>query len=108
MQGTVLTLLHHQARTPYLLYCITLYSVITITVTISVITIIIITIITIIITVIIVIIILIISIIIITPVDMMDGRVGAIRDALDSEGFYDVGIIAYTAKYASAFYGPFR
>ena len=39
---------------------------------------------------------------------MMDGRVGAIRDALDSEGFYDVGIIAYTAKYASAFYGPFR
>lgn len=40
--------------------------------------------------------------------DMMDGRVGAIRDALDSEGFYDVGIIAYTAKYASAFYGPFR
>ena len=39
---------------------------------------------------------------------MMDGRVGAIRDALDSEGYYDVGIIAYTAKYASAFYGPFR
>ena len=40
--------------------------------------------------------------------DMMDGRIGAIRDALDSEGFYDVAIIAYTAKYASAFYGPFR
>jgi porphobilinogen synthase len=40
--------------------------------------------------------------------DMMDGRVGAIRDALDSEGFSDVSILAYTAKYASAFYGPFR
>jgi porphobilinogen synthase len=40
--------------------------------------------------------------------DMMDGRIGAIRDALDSEGFYDVSIMAYTAKYASAFYGPFR
>jgi delta-aminolevulinic acid dehydratase/porphobilinogen synthase len=39
---------------------------------------------------------------------MMDGRVGAIRDALDSEGFTDVSILAYTAKYASAFYGPFR
>eukprot|EP00953_Heterococcus_sp_UTEX-ZZ885_P034975 18086-Heterococcus_DN1.PRE.3 len=38
----------------------------------------------------------------------MDGRVGAIRDALDAEGFTDVSILAYTAKYASAFYGPFR
>ena len=44
----------------------------------------------------------------ITTLDMMDGRIGAIRDALDSEGYTDVGIIAYTAKYASAFYGPFR
>jgi porphobilinogen synthase len=39
---------------------------------------------------------------------MMDGRVGAIRDALESEGFHDVQIMAYAAKYASAFYGPFR
>jgi porphobilinogen synthase len=39
---------------------------------------------------------------------MMDGRVGAIRTALDSEGFSDVGIISYTAKYSSAYYGPFR
>lgn len=39
---------------------------------------------------------------------MMDGRVGAIRDALDHNGFYNVGILAYTAKYASAYYGPFR
>jgi porphobilinogen synthase len=39
---------------------------------------------------------------------MMDGRVGAIRDALDAEGFLDVQILAYAAKYASAFYGPFR
>lgn len=39
---------------------------------------------------------------------MMDGRVGALRDALDSEGFTDVSIMAYTAKYASAYYGPFR
>ncbi len=45
---------------------------------------------------------------IISPSDMMDGRVGAIRDALDGEGFTDVSILAYTAKYASAFYGPFR
>jgi porphobilinogen synthase len=45
---------------------------------------------------------------IISPSDMMDGRVGAIRDALDAEGFTDVSILAYTAKYASAFYGPFR
>ena len=39
---------------------------------------------------------------------MMDGRVGAIRDALDRAGFLDVQIMAYAAKYASAFYGPFR
>jgi porphobilinogen synthase len=70
---------------------------------------------------------------VVAPSDMMDGRVGAIRDALDSgacgsgtrvcvrlaffspslheylaEGFTDVSIMAYTAKYASAFYGPFR
>ena len=45
---------------------------------------------------------------IIAPSDMMDGRVGAIRDTLDFEGFSDVSILAYTAKYASAFYGPFR
>ena len=38
----------------------------------------------------------------------MDGRIGAIRQALDSEGFTDTSILAYTAKYASAFYGPFR
>jgi porphobilinogen synthase len=42
------------------------------------------------------------------PSDMMDGRVGAIRTALDSQGFCDVGIISYTAKYSSAYYGPFR
>ena len=42
------------------------------------------------------------------PSDMMDGRVAAIRDALDDEGFLDVQIMAYAAKYASAFYGPFR
>ncbi len=42
------------------------------------------------------------------PSDMMDGRVGAIREALDDEGFSHVGIISYTAKYASAYYGPFR
>ena len=42
------------------------------------------------------------------PSDMMDGRVGYIRQALDENGFQDVGIMAYTAKYASAFYGPFR
>lgn len=42
------------------------------------------------------------------PSDMMDGRIGAIRDALDDAGFKDVGIMSYTAKYASAFYGPFR
>jgi len=45
---------------------------------------------------------------VIAPSDMMDGRVGAIRTALDSEGFEDVQILAYAAKYASAFYGPFR
>jgi porphobilinogen synthase len=45
---------------------------------------------------------------IIAPSDMMDGRVGAIRAALDSAGFQDVQIMAYAAKYASAFYGPFR
>jgi porphobilinogen synthase len=42
------------------------------------------------------------------PSDMMDGRVGAIRAALDENNFTDTGIMAYTAKYASAFYGPFR
>jgi porphobilinogen synthase len=45
---------------------------------------------------------------IIAPSDMMDGRVGAIRKGLDNAGFKDVQIMAYTAKYASAFYGPFR
>jgi len=45
---------------------------------------------------------------IIGPSDMMDGRVVAIRRALDAEGFTGTGIMAYTAKYASAFYGPFR
>jgi len=45
---------------------------------------------------------------IISPSDMMDGRVGAIREGLDAAGFTDVQILAYTAKYASAFYGPFR
>ncbi|GAA2388821.1 porphobilinogen synthase [Gordonia cholesterolivorans] len=42
------------------------------------------------------------------PSGMMDGQVAAIRDALDAEGFIDMTILAYTAKYASAFYGPFR
>lgn len=42
------------------------------------------------------------------PSDMMDGRVGHIRKALDNAGFQDTGIMSYTAKYASAFYGPFR
>ncbi|EGD55364.1 porphobilinogen synthase [Gordonia neofelifaecis] len=42
------------------------------------------------------------------PSGMMDGQVAAIRDALDAEGFTDTTILAYTAKYASAFYGPFR
>ncbi len=45
---------------------------------------------------------------IVAPSDMMDGRVGAIRDALDAAGHTDVAILSYTAKYASAFYGPFR
>ena len=45
---------------------------------------------------------------IIAPSDMMDGRVGAIRQALDAAGRHDVQIMAYAAKYASAFYGPFR
>jgi len=44
----------------------------------------------------------------VAPSDMMDGRVGAIREILDGAGFQDTGILAYTAKYASAFYGPFR
>ncbi|MDE0484472.1 MAG: porphobilinogen synthase [Candidatus Poribacteria bacterium] len=45
---------------------------------------------------------------VIAPSDMMDGRVGAIRDALDDEGYENIPIMAYSAKYASAFYGPFR
>ena len=45
---------------------------------------------------------------VIAPSDMMDGRVGAIRDALDEEGYENIPIMAYSAKYASAFYGPFR
>jgi porphobilinogen synthase len=45
---------------------------------------------------------------VIAPSDMMDGRIGAIRAGLDAEGFLDVQIMAYAAKYASAFYGPFR
>ncbi len=44
----------------------------------------------------------------VAPSDMMDGRVGAIRKALDAKGFYNMPIMAYSAKYASAFYGPFR
>ncbi len=44
----------------------------------------------------------------VAPSDMMDGRVGAIRRALDAEGWINVGILAYSAKYASAYYGPFR
>ncbi|MDE0984309.1 MAG: porphobilinogen synthase [Yoonia sp.] len=42
------------------------------------------------------------------PSDMMDGRIGAIRSALESEGFQNVAILSYSAKYASNFYGPFR
>ena len=38
---------------------------------------------------------------------MMDGRVGAIRQGLDAAGYFDVGILAYSAKYASAYYGPY-
>ena len=45
---------------------------------------------------------------IVAPSDMMDGRVGYLRRALDAEGYTEVGILAYTAKYASSFYGPFR
>ena len=45
---------------------------------------------------------------VIAPSDMMDGRIGAIRNALDEAGFSQVQILAYSAKYASAFYGPFR
>jgi porphobilinogen synthase len=45
---------------------------------------------------------------IVAPSDMMDGRIGAIREALDAQGFEQVSLLAYTAKYASAFYGPFR
>jgi porphobilinogen synthase len=45
---------------------------------------------------------------IVAPSDMMDGRIGVIRDVLDAEGFADTAILAYSAKYASAFYGPFR
>ena len=45
---------------------------------------------------------------IIAPSDMMDGRIGAIRDALDGEGYTSTSLMAYTAKYASAYYGPFR
>jgi porphobilinogen synthase len=45
---------------------------------------------------------------IVAPSDMMDGRVGAIRSALDGNGFSHVAIMAYSAKFASAFYGPFR
>ncbi len=45
---------------------------------------------------------------VVAPSDMMDGRVAAIRETLDAEGFQDVSIMSYTAKYASALYGPFR
>lgn len=45
---------------------------------------------------------------VVAPSDMMDGRMGAIRDALDAAGFQDVMTMSYSAKYASAFYGPFR
>ncbi|WP_297186073.1 porphobilinogen synthase, partial [uncultured Corynebacterium sp.] len=45
---------------------------------------------------------------IVSPSGMMDGQISAIRDALDENGFEDVAIMAYSAKYASAFYGPFR
>jgi len=44
----------------------------------------------------------------VAPSDMMDGRIGAIRKALDAAGYINVGILAYSAKYASAYYGPFR
>ena len=45
---------------------------------------------------------------VVAPSDMMDGRVGALRAALDEAGFAETAIISYAAKYASAFYGPFR
>lgn len=45
---------------------------------------------------------------VIAPSDMMDGRIGSIRDALEADGYQNVQIMAYSAKYASAFYGPFR
>jgi porphobilinogen synthase len=45
---------------------------------------------------------------VVAPSDMMDGRVGAIRSALDGQGFADTAILSYAAKYASAYYGPFR
>lgn len=45
---------------------------------------------------------------VVAPSGMMDGQVGVIREALDAAGYSDVGILAYSAKYASAFYGPFR
>jgi porphobilinogen synthase len=45
---------------------------------------------------------------VVAPSGMMDGQVAAIRESLDSEGFSDVAVLAYSAKYASAFYGPFR
>ncbi|MDX6658461.1 MAG: porphobilinogen synthase, partial [Solirubrobacteraceae bacterium] len=45
---------------------------------------------------------------VVAPSDMMDGRVGAVRGALDEEGLSDTPIVAYSAKFASAFYGPFR
>src|SRR5262245_40486870 len=44
----------------------------------------------------------------VAPSDMMDGRIGAIREALDMNGFSDTGIMSYAAKFASVFYGPFR
>jgi porphobilinogen synthase len=44
----------------------------------------------------------------VAPSDMMDGRIGAIREALDANGFIETGIMSYAAKFASAFYGPFR
>ena len=44
----------------------------------------------------------------VAPSDMMDGRIGAIREALDAHGFTDTGIMSYAAKFASVFYGPFR
>jgi len=44
----------------------------------------------------------------VAPSDMMDGRISVIREALEDDGFHNTGIMAYSAKYASAFYGPFR